>query len=220
MIGTIFVERRVVGALQTAAPPRDRHGRDRRRPPSTFGPRDQAALRPRVPRAGGDVIGVEQKAEALVELAIAGGVRLEQELSRRTRWCARDAIWSGSRPPSTARSDLRPTAARRGARSPRARCGRPRTRCAGHWRPAPRKSARARRRQRAASLNLRGGGNSFEIRQLINRNRAGLFPWAGAGRNRAAPQMAMNLTAPGLFIAQRHRPIDRQQRSSRGKTVR
>ena len=33
-------------------------------------PRDQAALRPRVARAGGDVIGVEQEGEALVERAV------------------------------------------------------------------------------------------------------------------------------------------------------
>ena len=43
-------------------------------------PRDHAALRPRVARTGGDVIGVEQKREALVELTIVGSVRFEQKL--------------------------------------------------------------------------------------------------------------------------------------------
>ena len=73
---------------------------------------DQAALRARMTRTGGDVIGIEQEAEALVEFAIAGRAA-RAGTSRRTRWCARDAIWSGSRPASTARSGLRPTDARR-----------------------------------------------------------------------------------------------------------
>ena len=48
-------------------------------------PRDQAALRPRMARAGGDIIGVEQERKALVENLVAGIVRHQQELSRRTR---------------------------------------------------------------------------------------------------------------------------------------
>ena len=64
-------------------------------------PRDQAALRPRMARAGGDVVGVEQEREALVERPVAGHDAAAAETARRTRSCARDAIWSGSRPAST-----------------------------------------------------------------------------------------------------------------------
>src|SRR5262249_34405724 len=44
--------------------------------------------------------------------------------ARRTRWCARDAIWSGSRPPSTAPAGLRRSGERHDARSPRELRGR------------------------------------------------------------------------------------------------
>ena len=47
---------------RSAARPPHRRGRDTRRP-RRVGPRQQAALRPRVPRTGGDVIGVEQVGE-------------------------------------------------------------------------------------------------------------------------------------------------------------
>src|SRR5690349_19699616 len=43
-------------------------------------PRDQAALRARMPRAGGDVVGIEQKRETVVENLIAGPMRHEQKL--------------------------------------------------------------------------------------------------------------------------------------------
>ena len=56
---------------RSAARPPRRHARDRPRPRRRR-PRDQAALRPRMARAGRDVIGVEQEREALVEGAIAG----------------------------------------------------------------------------------------------------------------------------------------------------
>src|SRR3954452_18105767 len=42
-------------------------------------PRHHAPVRPRVARPGGDVIGVEQKGELLVEAAITGQMRGEQE---------------------------------------------------------------------------------------------------------------------------------------------
>ena len=43
-------------------------------------PRDQAALRPRLPRTGGDIIRIVEKGEALVENAIGLGMRPQQEL--------------------------------------------------------------------------------------------------------------------------------------------
>ena len=43
-------------------------------------PRDQSALRTRVPRAGRDVVGIEQIGELLVEDAIARQMRQQQEL--------------------------------------------------------------------------------------------------------------------------------------------
>ena len=155
-----LVERRRVGALDQPLHRRIDMGaiggdlRDVR-------PRDQAALRPRVARAGRDVIGVEQKGEALVELAIAGHVRLQQELSRRTRWCARDAIWSGSRPASTARPGLPATAARRGARSPRAPCGRLSDQVRRTLAPGVAESAQAPSAAACGITHLRGMGNSL-----------------------------------------------------------
>ena len=43
------------------------------------GPRDQPAHRPRVTRAGGDIVGVEQEREALVEDPVARDIRLHEE---------------------------------------------------------------------------------------------------------------------------------------------
>ena len=60
--------------------------------------RDEPPLRPLVPGSGGDVVGVEQEREALVERPVAGPVGPQQKLSRRTMSCARDATWSGSSP--------------------------------------------------------------------------------------------------------------------------
>ena len=43
-------------------------------------PRNEAALRTRVPRTGGDIIGIEQEGEALVEHAIIRQMRHKQKL--------------------------------------------------------------------------------------------------------------------------------------------
>ena len=42
--------------------------------------RDQTALRPRVTRAGGDIIGIEQKREVIIEGHVIRHMRLQQEL--------------------------------------------------------------------------------------------------------------------------------------------
>ena len=105
-------------------------------------PRDQAALRARLPRPGRDVIGVEQIGEALVERRDSPARTAAAEIARRTTSHARDATWSGSRPASTGRPDPRPTAARRAARSRRA----PRERrCSQIWRGSPDGCRRPRR---------------------------------------------------------------------------
>ncbi len=54
-----------------------------------IGTRDQAALRTRMPRAGGHVIGIEQKAEALVEHPITGTYGLRRNCSKNHVVCAR-----------------------------------------------------------------------------------------------------------------------------------
>ena len=94
-----------------ARPPR-RHGRGTPRP-GAVRPRDEAALGPRVARAGGHIIGVEEIGELRVEDTIARQDAGPGGIARGTRWCARDATWSGSHRASTAPPD--PRAERRGA---------------------------------------------------------------------------------------------------------
>ena len=82
--------------------------------------RDRAARRPRMPLADGLVIGVEQIIVARVAHAIAGDRICATGTSRRTTLCARGAIWPGSRPASTGRSDPRAKGAPPAPRSPHA----------------------------------------------------------------------------------------------------
>ena len=83
--------------------------------------RHQAALRPRLARPGGDVIGIVQISETLIERRGSLWHRAAAETARRTTSHARDATWSGWRRASTGRPGPPATASRRGARSRRAR---------------------------------------------------------------------------------------------------
>ena len=87
-------------------------------------PRDQPTLRPRMARTGGDVIRVEQEREALVVNRVARHVRLNQKRLEEPGRVRAMPLRSGLRPASTGSPDPQPRAARRGARSRRARGGR------------------------------------------------------------------------------------------------
>ena len=134
------------------------------------GPRDQSALRPRVARAGRDVVGVEQIGEAARRTRDSRRDAAPAGTARRTRSCAPDAIWSGWHPASTARPDPRRSAAPRAARSPRARRGRRRAR---------------RREDRRRAVGMIGAvSSSSRRRRSTDDEVAGVMPNPGLEKSR------------------------------------